>query len=340
MNTTSATPSSAATTSNNCIVAASVTKRTIGINNGEDLPLPKRAKKTISNDPVDAIKGFNASSNINNATDFHLQSIKPPPLLPRDCKHILLDIEGCTTAISFVKDVLFPFARENLNLYLDSLLQNDEECNEKWDQILQELKLDVEKLEKDHPSKILIHQKLERQKIDDIKSKIQLHVEALMDHDVKATGLKSLQGQIWNHGYCKTQQLKGHVYSDFVPFLTWCEKCNISVNIYSSGSIHAQKLLFTHSQNGNLCSYFHQHFDTTSGNKKESSSYTTIAKALDVDIKELCFVSDAEAELVAARAGGVGFVVMSVRPGNVPLTDTGHEFPIIYSLLQLCGDED
>ena len=100
----------------------------------------------------------------------------------------------------------------------------------------------------------------------------------------------------------------------------------------------AQKLLFGHSVDGDLTSFFTSHFDTVNaGNKKESSSYVKIASEMGVNAKEITFVSDAEAELVAARAAGIGHVVMSVRPGNAPLTSVGREFPIVHSLLQLCG---
>mmetsp|Transcript_17168 Transcript_17168/g.19855 ORF Transcript_17168/g.19855 Transcript_17168/m.19855 type:complete len:338 (+) Transcript_17168:51-1064(+) len=271
--------------------------------------------------------GFNAASEINNQQDFNLCPSKPIPLLPRDTKLLLLDIEGCTTSISFVKDVLFPFALTYLGTYLKK--QSDEELN----QILNSLKEDVKKLETDHPSKVEIDKKA---LADGGHGEILSIVAALMNHDVKATGLKALQGKIWKTGY-SSKELKGHTYEDFLPMLQWCQNQKISVNIYSSGSINAQKLLFAHTEAGDLCSYFDHHFDTTSGGKKESKSYENIAKDLGISVKEMCFVSDAEAELVAAREAGVGFVVMSVRPGNAPLTDVGKEFPIIYSLLQLCG---
>ena len=86
-----------------------------------------------------------------------------------------------------------------------------------------------------------------------------------------------------------------------------------------------------------MCDYFKAHFDTTSGGKKEAASYGKIAKDLGVPVEEICFVSDAEAELVAAREAGVGFPVMSIRAGNKPLTDVGRGFPIVHSLLQICG---
>lgn len=132
-------------------------------------------------------------------------------------------------------------------------------------------------------------------------------------------------------------ELKGHVYDDFVFLLKWCEAHDISVNIYSSGSIQAQKLLFSHSTAGDLTKYINHYFDTTSGSKKMAASYTNIAQSLGVSPSKVCFVSDAEAELVAAKAAGIGHVVMSIRPGNVPLTSVGKAFPAVHSLLQLCG---
>jgi 2,3-diketo-5-methylthio-1-phosphopentane phosphatase len=280
-------------------------------------------KKRKVDDPSN---GFNAATDINNASDLTENTI---PILPRDCKTLLLDIEGCTTAISFVHDVLFPFARNNVEKYLETA--GDDVVKT----IAESLVEDMAKLDEDHPSRkeLLVESKEES---DDIKQKIVRLVHALMNHDVKATGLKGLQGKLWKAGYA-SGELLGHVYDDFKPMLDWCKSQDVSVSIYSSGSIGAQKLLFGHSVAGDLCSHFISHFDTTSGGKKEAQSYKNIAKDLGLEPKEICFVSDAEPELVAAREAGVGFPVMSVRPGNIPLTDVGREFPIVHSLLQICG---
>lgn len=161
-------------------------------------------------------------------------------------------------------------------------------------------------------------------------------VEIMVAADVKATALKSLQGDMWKAGYA-SGELKGHVYEDVPAALAWFDEQGVAVNIYSSGSIAAQKLLFSKSTAGDLTPRLNDHFDTTSGGKKEAASYVAIAKALGVEPKDVCFVSDAEAELVAAREAGVGHVVMSVRPGNAVMTDVGYEFPRVFSLLQLCG---
>jgi enolase-phosphatase E1 len=153
---------------------------------------------------------------------------------------------------------------------------------------------------------------------------------------LNSQGLKSLQGKIWKSGYT-SGELKGHVYEDFKPMLDWCKDMDVSVNIYSSGSIGAQKLLFGYSTEGDLCEYFQNHFDTTSGGKKESQSYKNISNSAGMDVKDICFVSDSEAELNAAREAGIGHVVMSVRPGNAPMTNRSKDFPVVFSLLQLCG---
>jgi len=282
------------------------------------------------------VNGFNAAGDVDNAADFKTSDTSIP-LLPRDAKVLLLDIEGCTTAISFVKDVLFPFALSNLDSFLKDQLPKDLE------ELLKSLKEDVEKLEKDHAARQEIETNEKGMvapdgKMDENQQKqlINIHVKAMVKNDVKATGLKSLQGKIWKKGYA-SGDLMGHIYADFKPMLEWCKGQGVSVNIYSSGSIGAQKLLFGCSDEGDLCSHFNNHFDTTSGGKKESASYKNIAADLAIDPKDICFVSDAEAELVAARAAGIGFPVMSVRPGNEPLTEVGREFPIIFSLLQICG---
>jgi len=276
---------------------------------------------------------FNAASDIDNSADFQTDALSVP-LLPRDVKVLLLDIEGCTTAISFVKDVLFPFALSELDKFMEDATP------EKLTEILTLLKEDMAKLPDDHPARIATKTNLKVLKNNNTPptkhQKISIRVNAMVKADVKATGLKSLQGSIWKSGYA-SGTLKGHVYDDFQPMLVWCQSHSVSVNIYSSGSIGAQKLLFGKSDVGDISHHFDHHFDTTSGGKKEAASYTKIAGDLGVDVKQICFVSDAEAELVAAKEAGIGFPVMSIRRGNAPLTDVGRGFPIIYSLLQLCG---
>jgi methylthioribulose 1-phosphate dehydratase/enolase-phosphatase E1 len=275
---------------------------------GQQEPAKKRAKSD---------EGFRGMGNAENEADLRSNVI---PLLPRDCKVLLLDIEGCTTSISFVKEILFPYVSTHLQEYLEQI--SDEDVS----QLAMALEEDVKKhgISDEHP------------KGSTVQEMVALLVQRLMDSDVKATGLKSLQGKMWKAGYDKGE-LKGHVYDDFVPLLQWCQSHDISVNIYSSGSVQAQKLLFGHSSEGDLTKYLDQYFDTKVGSKKEAASYQKIGKSLGASPSAICFVSDAEGELVAAKEAGIGNVVMSIRPGNVPLTNVGKSFPAVYSLLQLCG---
>ena len=117
------------------------------------------------------------------------------------------------------------------------------------------------------------------------------------------------------------------------------ETHGVQVHIFSSGSVQAQKLLFGFSSHGDLKKFLHQHFDiSTSGNKKEASSYKNIAKDLGVNPSAIVFCSDSEAELKAAKAAGIGHSIMTVRPGNEAISAEGRKFfPQIFSLMQLCG---
>lgn len=159
----------------------------------------------------------------------------------------------------------------------------------------------------------------------------------LMDRDIKSAALKGLQGRMWKTGYT-SGEIQGHVYEDLKPMLEWMKDSGVDVYIYSSGSIQAQKLLFGNSQQGDLLEYFKGHFDIpTAGNKKQAASYAKIAASIKVDPEDIVFVSDAEAELRAAREAGISRSIMSIRPGNAKLTSYGKSLPAIFSLLQLCG---
>ncbi|OEU23143.1 2,3-diketo-5-methylthio-1-phosphopentane phosphatase [Fragilariopsis cylindrus CCMP1102] len=250
---------------------------------------------------------------------YHDLKLNTIPILPRDYKHLLLDIEGCTTAISFVKDVLFPYVVEHVDKYIETKLSSEEQTT-----LLQSLRNDLK------PEQL--------KDIDDDNNPATI-VKYMVKNDLKVASLKSMQGGMWKDGY-KNGSLKGHVYDDFVPMLDWMTSSSndVKVYIYSSGSVQAQKLLFGNSIKGDLTKYFTGHFDiTTSGNKKQKESYTKICKDLGIPPSELVFCSDSEAELIAANEAGIGKVVMTIRPGNAPLSLSKHEHPQVFSLLQLCG---
>lgn len=276
-----------------------------------------KAKDTANAEPSSGTQtsnasGFNGVEGVNNLADLESNTF---PILPRDAKVLLLDIEGCTTSISFVHQTLFPYAREHLDRFLKDHSSATE--IEEWTSAL---KTEVQ---------AICHE-------DKVEPDIKSLVYYLMDRDVKSATLKHIQGKIWKNGY-GSGELKSHVYDDVPVMLKWMRDNGVKVYIFSSGSINAQKLLFGHTDAaGSLLDYLDGHFDIpTAGPKKEAASYTKIAQALGVPISDIVFVSDATAELEAAAEAGMKYTINSIRPGNAPLVDNA--FPTVHSLLQLCG---
>lgn len=193
-------------------------------------------------------------------------------------KAIITDIEGTTSSISFVKDVLFPYARTNMAEFV-----RNEESNLEVQKLLQEVCKEVGRnLSQDE---------------------IIAQLVVWMDTDQKITPLKSLQGLIWAYGYY-AGKLKGHIYPDVIPQLQHWQAQGLQLYVYSSGSIFAQKLLFGHTEAGDITHLFAGYFDTHIGNKKESASYTNIAASIGLPAAELLFLSDITEELDAAKIAG------------------------------------
>jgi enolase-phosphatase E1 len=193
---------------------------------------------------------------------------------------ILTDIEGTTSSISFVKEVLFPYARQ----HLADFIKNNREMPEveHW---LQETRKEVQQ-----PT-------LDENGVIDVLIK-------WIDQDKKITPLKALQGLIWEAGY-KNQDYQGHIYPDAVEHLKRWKENNLKLFVFSSGSIKAQKLLFTHTSFGDLTPLFSGYFDTTIGAKQQAESYQAIAQQLGISPEQILFLSDIIGELDAAKAAGM-----------------------------------
>jgi enolase-phosphatase E1 len=206
-------------------------------------------------------------------------------------KGILLDIEGTTTPIRFVYDVLFPFARAHAHEHLDNDARQALEI---------EYHADVRKGNAPPP--------WSGGALD--------YVFWLMDQDRKSPALKNLQGKIWQEGY-RRGDLHGEVFPDVPVALERWYREGMDVRIYSSGSILAQQLLFSTTSDGDLTSFVKGYFDTTTGPKTELSSYSTIAATYALPAVEILFISDLVRELDAASGAGLQ-VRLSLRPGNLP----------------------
>jgi len=222
-------------------------------------------------------------------------------------KAIVTDIEGTTSSLSFVKEVLFPYARANLAEYVHRHAEEprvktllEESCKEVG------AKLDTGQL---------------------IAQLIQW-----IDEDKKVTPLKSLQGLIWEAGYQKGD-FKGHVYPDAAAYLKAWKAKGLDLYIYSSGSVHAQKLLFAHTEYGNLTPLFSGYFDTHIGGKKDRESYCEIAKQLGIPADQLLFLSDIKEELDAAKAAG--FQTLWLTRDSTPDPKAEHQQVSSFDLIAL-----
>jgi len=214
---------------------------------------------------------------------------------PSSAKLAIFDIEGTTTSIAFVYERLFPYARAALPDYLAT----------HWD--------DPE-----------VRAAARIMGADASPEEAVVRAVALMDGDVKDTGLKVLQGLVWAEGYADGV-IRGHVFSDVPAAFAALVARGVAVVIYSSGSVAAQKQIFGYSEAGDLTTYLSGYFDTTTGPKNDAASYTTIVGALEVEPADAIFFTDNLDEARAARDAGLQVRVMA-RPGNPPLTgDHGFE---------------
>lgn len=215
-------------------------------------------------------------------------------------KLFLFDIEGTTTDIRFVHKVLFPYAALHLKDYV--LLHKDDPS--------------VAAAIKDVCDTVL---KEEGRSID-VTGAIETLLKWIQE-DRKHGALKEIQGHIWDIGYSRNDY-QGHVYPDVKPFFLKILERGLKIGIYSSGSVHAQKLIFGYSSDGDLTPMISYYFDTKVGGKRESSSYAKIAEAVSLKPSEIHFFSDIPEELVAAESAGLT-VTQLVRPGTKPSSFEG-----------------
>jgi enolase-phosphatase E1 len=228
-------------------------------------------------------------------------------LLTAGIRAILLDIEGTTTPIAFVHEILFAYARSQVRNFLADQRGSAE------------LAADLARLRDEHAidtKQNLYPPALVAGPRDAEIDSIVAYVNWLIDRDRKSTGLKSLQGKIWKQGYLHGT-LKAELFADVAPALERWRRAGLKISIFSSGSALAQKLLFAHTEVGDLTGFISNYFDTTVGSKTDVESYRQIATALGLTASEVLFISDVVVELDAASAAGMQ-AILCERPGNQP----------------------
>ena len=234
-----------------------------------------------------------------------------PPFDSPEIRAILLDIEGTTTPIDFVFKTLFPFASARVEDFLRSHVQDAE------------IAALLEELRKSHRGDVTNGAPAWAEGTNEERiASASRYVCWLITHDSKAAPLKTLQGKIWEEGF-RSGELKGEVYPDVAPAFARWQAQGRRIAIFSSGSVLAQKLLFSNSTAGDLSSFLDGYFDTTAGSKREGESYKRIAGAIGVQPTGILFVSDVGEELDAAQAAGMK-TAHSLRSGISALKNLTH----------------
>lgn len=207
-------------------------------------------------------------------------------------KAIVTDIEGTTTDIDFVHNVLFPYSTQRLPDFVRAHAS--------------EPKVRAALAEAAYAAGL---------PVEDTEALI----EALLSwiaQDRKITPLKTLQGLIWESGY-RQGDFRAHIYADAVTALQRWQQQHRALYVYSSGSIFAQKLLFGHTEAGDLRPLFNDYFDTTTGNKRDAASYRSIVRSIDLPAANIAFLSDVLDELEAASRAGMATVWVQRGDGKL-----------------------
>ncbi|KIO36938.1 MULTISPECIES: acireductone synthase [Shewanella] len=210
---------------------------------------------------------------------------------------IVVDTAGTTTDLNFIQDTLFPYSSKALADFLE-----ENQTNVLVDNCISDVK------------DIALEPDASLARVVEI-------LQQWIAEDRKATPLKTLQGLIWKQGYAKGE-FKGHIYPDFIDSVKDIKAQNLRLYSFSSGSVDAQKLLFSHSDGGDLTEYFDGHFDTRTGNKLFKQAYCNIINTISLAPKQVLFISDVLEELKAAEQAGMRVMQMvretTQRTGDYP----------------------
>jgi enolase-phosphatase E1 len=217
---------------------------------------------------------------------------------------LLLDIEGTTTPIAFVYETLFPYARAHLEAFLARHSRDEAVLG------------DVARLRAEHAADRSTGLEPARWDESARLDSATRYARWLMSGDSKSTGLKALQGRLWQEGFT-SGELRGAIYDDVPAAFERWRRQGKTIAIFSSGSVLAQELIFRHSTRGDLTGSIRAYFDTTTGPKREAESYRRIAAALGESPPHVLFLSDVREELDAASDAGL-LTGLCVRDGEVP----------------------
>lgn len=210
---------------------------------------------------------------------------------------ILLNIEGTLMPRSYVSEVLLPFVRDNVELFLEAR-GNDADVQADLALLRQDYKRETEPVPPWETGE------------DAIIAVPYLHHAITLNQPSKA--LQSIEEKIWTVGYQSGQIVSAFFVDVFPAFQRWTA-ARKSIYIFSSVGVQGQSLLFHYSKSGDLTPYISRYYDTTLGAKHEPESYrilvkkiaTTISSEKTIEAKDILFISDSVAELQAAATIGI-----------------------------------
>lgn len=240
---------------------------------------------------------------------------------------ILLDIEGTTTPVQFVYDVLFPYARRAMQSYLQAHWEAAD-----FEPLRGQILENIAAINASPAGEGAPHVDAASQAGPALLSAVVEHLKWQMSEDQKNPPLKALQGRIWRAGY-ESGELKAPVFDDAALTLEVMKSLGVPAYIYSSGSVEAQILLFKYSDHGDLSAYLSGYFDTHTGPKKVAASYEKICAEVGILPGQMLFVSDNIEEVKAAAQAGLQ-VALAKRPGNAPIEEA-HPFKVVENFAHL-----
>ncbi|KAL3872862.1 hypothetical protein ACJMK2_036048 [Sinanodonta woodiana] len=255
------------------------------------------------------------------------------PSLLEGIKALIFDIEGTTTPVSFVKNELFPYIKENIESYLTNGYEDEETAKDVA------LLRDESKKDKEAGVKgvVVIPVATDSNKAEVIEACV-ANVKWQMDQDRKGTALKQLQGHMWREAY-NEGKVMGELYEDVAPVLQQLAEEDFLLYIYSSGSVESQKLLFANSTDGDLTEILNGFFDTTIGSKTESESYKKITEEIGVEASEILFLTDNVEEAKAATQAGLTALIVDREENDLP-EEARKNYRVINSFNELFDDEE
>jgi enolase-phosphatase E1 len=224
-------------------------------------------------------------------------------------RHVIVDIEGTTSASAFVYDVLFPYARERFAPWIEAHASESE------------------------TAAVIASVGAEIGVADPAHDQVVTALTDWTDADRKVTPLKTLQGLIWEQGFANGD-LTSHFFPDAITALSNWHDAGLPISVYSSGSVLAQRNWYAHSPAGDLTGWMSGYYDTANaGPKREASAYRAIAEAIGADPGSLLFCSDVVAELVAAS--DAGWQVVRVRRAGEPHAVEDSTYPEVHEMTEI-----